>query len=241
MELSMYIKNRYSDLSDKEIVDLITKDEHDEEAAVYLLWDRYSPLLHIHYYNLIKLDEFYDYAVESLYMYLRGDDGKWQKFVDFEWRSTLGHWLNRVSWRHFNDVRKKLIEDGIIFVPIDDDDPETPTIQIPDPDTDANRAKVILMEAIAKLKDEDQKFVVLKRLQGYNSKEIALLMQKMWKIRGIERTSQRYLRDENDNYILDKNGNKQLVEGPLIPSNKYVDVIMERAKKELKKIIVTID
>ena len=91
------------------------------------------------------------------------------------------------------------------------------------------------------MEDLDQKFVVIKRLEGYNSKEIAELMKLMWEKEGIKRTSLQNVRDENGNYVLDENGKKVKVVAPLVPSNQYVDVLMERAKKELKKIIVTID
>ena len=76
------------------------------------------------------------------------------------------------------------------------------------------------MEAIAKLEDPDQRFVVLKRLQGYSSKEIAELMQQSWDKHGIVR--------------MDK-GKR------VIPTSGYVDVRMQRAKEELRKLIVTID
>ena len=78
----------------------------------------------------------------------------------------------------------------------------------------------MLMEAIAKLEDPDQRFVVLKRLQGYSSKEIAELMQQSWDKHGIVR--------------MDK-GKR------VIPTPGYVDVRMQRAKEELRKLIVTID
>ena len=46
----------YKDLSDKQIVDKILEVPHDEEAAVYLLHDRYAPLLHSLYRRLTKED-----------------------------------------------------------------------------------------------------------------------------------------------------------------------------------------
>ncbi len=81
--------------------------------------------------------------------------------------------------------------------------------------------KVILMEAIAKLKDVDQKFVVTQRLAGFNSREIASQMEMMWKKRGFVR------KDAKGNIIT--------------PSIGYVDVRMQRAKVELKKLLVSID
>lgn len=46
----------------------------------------------------------------------------------------------------------------------------------------------MLLEAIGMLKDPDQKFVILKRLQGYNSKEIAELLTKAWEKHGVKST-----------------------------------------------------
>ena len=68
------------------------------------------------------------------------------------------------------------------------------------------------------LKDPDQKFVILKRLQGYNSKEIAELMNKSWVKHGIKK--------------YDNNGNL------VVPTSGYVDVRTQRAKKNLKEIIL---
>ena len=74
------------------------------------------------------------------------------------------------------------------------------------------------MEAIGQLKDDDQRFVILKRLQGYNSKEIAVLLQKKWQKHGIKKY----------------NNKKELV----VPDAAYVDVRTQRAKENLRIIIV---
>ena len=244
MELGNKLKITYQSLTDREIVDKITnKDKHDEEAATYLLWDRYNSLLHKHFNNLIHLNpyEWYDYSVESLFVYLRGENGHWDKLSNFNWQSKFCYWFKKVSYNHFNDLRDKLIEKGIIFVSRDDDDPKNPKHEPVDDTHERNRRKVELLEAIRSLEDLDQKFVVMKRLEGYNSKEIAELMKIMWEKEGIKRTSLQNVRDENGNYLLDENGKKVKIVAPLVPTNQYVDVLMERAKKELKKIIVTID
>lgn len=244
MELGNKYRNAYQDLTDRQIVDrIIEKDKHDEEAATYLLWDRYNNLLHKHFNNLIHLDpyEWYDYSVESLFVYLRGDNGRWEKLSSFNWQSQFCYWFKKVSYNHFNDLRDKLIEKGIILVSLDDDDQKNSKREPVDDPTGRNRRKVELVEAIRNLKDLDQKFVVTKRLEGYNSKEIAELMKVMWENEGIKRTSLQNVRNEKGEYVLDENGKKVKVVAPLIPTNQYVDVLMERAKKELKKIIVTID
>lgn len=214
-------KKNYEELSDKEIIFLVTDEEkHDEEAATYLLWDRYSPLLHKLFFDIIREMEWYDYTIESLFIYLRGEDGTWHKLSTFEGRSSFGTWLKRIAYNHFLDVRAELIEKHEDALSIDDDDSDRPSIQISDPDIERNRRKAMLMEAIAQLQDPDQKFVVLKRLEGHDSCEIAELMQKMWDKHGIVRIH---------------NGKR------VIPTAGYVDVRMQRAKEELKRILVTID
>jgi hypothetical protein len=78
----------------------------------------------------------------------------------------------------------------------------------------------MLLEAIGQLKDEDQRFVILKRLQGYNSKEIAVLLQKRWKKHGI----------------IKYNHKNELV----VPDAAYVDVRTQRAKENLKIILINL-
>ena len=81
--------------------------------------------------------------------------------------------------------------------------------------------KVMLMEAVGQLKDADQKFVILKTLEGYDSSEIALLLAKKWRKQGIVK--------------YDNLGNA------VVPSAGCVDVRRQRAKAELKRILGTID
>lgn len=222
MELPVRIVIKYKDKADKEIVLLITNEKkHDEEAATYLLWGRYDPLLKSVYQYFFDKRYWYDYAVETLFMYLRGDNGQWVRLTSFEWRSTLGFWLKRVSYRLFLDLWQRLIDTGDIIVSIDDDDSESVSGQVPDLDFVVNLRKAELLEAVAQLSDADQKFVIIKRLQGFSSKEIAILMKKMWKRHGIIR--------------YDNHGKE------VIPSAGFVDVRMQRAKEELKKIIGSID
>lgn len=211
----------YKDLSDKQIVDKILALPHNEEAAAYLLHNRYDPLLQ-KVYKLLSEDGFwYDDCVDELFMHLKGKDGSWHTLSTFEWRSTLGCWLKGVAKNKFLEVLPKLIENGGITVSLDSDDPEKPRVQIPDGGEESyerRQRKVMLMEAIGQLKDDDQRFVILKRLQGYNSKEIAILLQKKWQRHGIKKY----------------NNKKELV----VPDAAYVDVRTQRAKENLRKIIV---
>lgn len=219
----------YKDLSDKQLVDKILEVPHNEEAAAYLLHDRYSNLLHS-VYNKVLLDLFnkavhtdywYDDCENELFMHLRSKDRSWHPLATFEWRSTFGCWLRGVSRNKFLEVLPKLIENSGSNLSIDSDASGKPKVQIPDGGEDSyerRQRKVLLMEAIGQLEDDDQRFVILKRLQGYCSKEIATLLQKRWQKHGIKKY----------------NNKKELV----IPDAAYVDVRTQRAKENLRIIIV---
>lgn len=213
----------YNDLSDKQIVDKILAQPHNEEAAAYLLHNRYDPLLQKVYKRLTEDASWFDDCVDELFMHLKGKDSTWHTLASFEWRSSFGSWLKGVAKNKFLEVLLKLIENGGFNVSIDSDDPEKPKVQLPDGGEESferRQRKVVLMEAIGQLKDDDQRFVILKRLQGYNSKEIAILLQKKWQKYGIKKY----------------NNKRELV----VPDAAYVDVRTQRAKENLKKIIVEI-
>lgn len=210
----------YKILSDREIVEKILAKPHDDEAAAYLLHDRYAPLLQKEYACLTHDDTWYDDCVDEFFIYLRGKDDSWHTLAAFEWRSTLGYWLKKVARNRFQEVLPKLIENGGRNVSIDNDDTEKPKLQIPDGDEDSYERrlqKILLMEAIGLLND-DEKFVIIKRLQGYNSKEIAELLDKKWKEQNIVKYNH---------------------DGELVVANvKYVDSKAQKARKRLKRIMV---
>jgi DNA-directed RNA polymerase specialized sigma24 family protein len=213
----------YTELSDKEIVEKILAVPHNEEAAAFLLHNRYDPLLQKVYKLLTEDATWFDDCVDELFMHLKGRDCSWSPLAGFEWRSTLGCWLKGVAKNKFLEVLPKLIENGGFNVSLDNDDSDKPKVQIPDGGEESyerRQRKVMLMEAIGQLKDDDQRFVILKRLEGYNSKEIAILLQKKWHKHGIKKY----------------NNKKELV----VPDAAYVDVRTQRAKENLKKIIVVL-
>ena len=218
--MDFHYKLDYSKLSDKQVVAKILAESHDEEAAVYLLHDRYTPLLHKLYRRLTTDDTWFDDCVDELFMHIKGKDGSWRILANFEWRSTFGYWLRKLAYSKFCEVLPKLIENGGRNVSIDNDDPKQPPVQLPDggKETYERRMnKVMLMEAIGKLKDEDQRFAILKRLEGYKSKEIADMLKIKWQKYGI-------VKYNNDNEVV-------------VPDEGYVNVHVQRAKKELKIIM----
>lgn len=216
-----HYKIDYTKLTDRQIVEKILAEPHDEEGAVYLLHDRYSPLLLSIYRSFTKDVTWYDDCVDELFIHLKGADCTWRSLANFKWRSTFGYWLRGVARNKFFELIPQLIENGGQNESLDNDDADKPKIQIPDEGEETferQMRKVILMEAVSKLKDGDQQFVVLKRLQGYSSKEIAILLQMKWKKYGIVKY----------------NKDKEIV----VPDADYVNVRTQRAKENLKTIIV---
>lgn len=211
----------YSRLSDKQIVEKILAEPHDEEAAAYLLHNRYAPLLQKIYYRLTSEDEWFVDCVDELFIYLKGKDCSWNVLASFEWRSTFGYWLKRVAWHKLKDIIPKLIENGGSNIPLDNDNSFKPKVQVAvdgEKYYERRLQKVMLMEAIGKLMDDKQRFAILKRLEGYPSKDIAILFQIKWQKEGI----------------VVYNNQKEVV----VPDEDYVNVLIQRAKKELRKFMV---
>lgn len=215
-----HYKTDYRMLSDRQIVEKILEKPHDEEAAVFLLRERYNPLLQSIYKYFTNDMSWYDDFIDELFLLLKGKEGAWRILACFEWRCTLGYWLKGVAFNKFRELMSKLIENKGRNESLDSDSHNKSKRQIPSVGEEIfeqNMQRVMLIEAIAKLRD-DERFVILKRLQGYNSREIAILLQKSWIKRGIVK----------------KNHNGD----PVIPTEDYVNVRIQRAKRNLKKIIV---
>lgn len=214
-------KINYEDCSDKDLVEKIVKPPHNEEAAAYLLHNRYSPLLKSVYQDFTKNFSWFDDCVSDLFIHLKGKAYDWHALSTFEWRSTLGCWLGGVAKNNFKVTLAKVASKKVILVSVDEEGQNGSTIQLPDEGEEVHerlQRKIVLMEAIGQLKNPDQKFVVLKRLQGYNSKEISDLLKKSWQKHGVKKYNNR----------------NELV----VPTPTYVDSCMQHAKAALKEIIV---
>ena len=225
-------KKAYKDQTDKELVELVIAVPHNEEAAAFLLYNRYDPLLHKIYRNFMRDNYWYDDCVDELFMHLRGRDANWDVLSSFEWRCTFGSWLTRVAKRKFQVLLPRLIENGGRNLSIDDEDPEKPKVQLPDggdEDYERRQRKVMLLEAIGQLKNEEERFVVLKKLEGYNSEEIAIMIQKKWKKLGIVKYGYKKDKEGDD----DSKRIKEIV----VPDVSYVDGRVQRAKENLKTIM----
>lgn len=210
---------KYGKMSDRELVEAVIMEPYDEHAAVYLLFERYRPKFTKLYKTIYQDMSWYDDCMHDLFAYLKGRGQDWQSFRTFQWRSHFSTWIGQVAYNRFQEIKPYLI--GKLEFPLSiDSNPYELPLQLADEgleDYERRERKVLLLEAIGQLKDPDQKFVMLKTLQGYNSREIAAMLSEKWQMVGTRRS--------------DKQGR------PLIPTAGYVDVRRQRAKEQLKKIL----
>lgn len=218
--LSLDACNKHEALIDK---------KPNEEGVAYLLYKRYDPLLYKLYLEIYgKQHDLYGDCLNDLFAYLKNGEPAWRKLINLEWRCTFGTWLGITARHRFVEIKPYLIGkipnalslDGCFVNHTSSGKLGKDSIQLPDKGVEEyedKERKVILLEAISLLKDTDQKFVMIKRLQGYDSKEIAILLQKRWAKHGIVKY----------------NNKRQIV----VPDAAYVDVRTQRAKENLQIII----
>lgn len=221
MELSF--KDKYKKLSDKEIVDLIIAEPYNEEAATYLIYDRYEPLCISICLKTLDGVSRLDELQSELFMLLKGKNRDWHALRSFGWRSTLGRWLSITAYNLSLELRRQLIENDGKNTSIDngqtDDEDKPHTIDIPvDEEKQQERRynMIVLNEAIQMLENPDQRFVVKKRLQGNRSKVVADMLQAHWDANGIVRY----------------NNKKQIVE----PDSGYIDNLFKRGYDKVTEI-----
>ncbi len=213
--------NKYRNLSDKDIVDIaISNTPSEDNAVAYLLKERYQPLLRklsMEVYNNLT---WHDDCVNDLFVYLKGKDMKWNKLASIEWRGSFSAWLKKTAKNHFCYLKPSLIGKSQNVISIDNDGENAVKIDLPDPgveEFEKMERRALLIEAISLLPDQDMKFLILKRLQGYNSKEMAILLHKRWQKHNVVKY------------------NKQ--RGAVIPSAAYIDTRLQRARVALQEIM----
>lgn len=213
------ISIQYKNLSDKELVDL-TLQEGNEEAILYIIFDKYDPLLkklcRRYYEDLF----YYEQLQTELYILLKEND--WHALRSFGWRSSFGTWLGTVAGNLFIKKMPELIGINKFTVSIGEDG-EKGEFNPPDPEPphehDINM--VLLIEAIQQLEDKDQRFILFKEFDGYEPKEIAQQLKS-------------YRRREKRLKTRTLEGNR--IE-EIIPSAEYVHMLKGRTKINLITII----
>ena len=200
----------YGTLTDKELIDLIL-DEGNEEALLYLIYERYERKLKYYAYRYYDSLEYYEDLCNELYLHLKGKDGDWSVLHNFQWRSSFATWFSLVASHLFWKKRDELIGREDDFGSKREGEGEQP---IPEPPIEPeNEKRVMLLEAISRLKDEDYRLIIIKELEGYNHKEIAEML--------VEKRK----RDGKVSYY---NGKE------VVPDARYVDMNKARALKEIK-------
>lgn len=221
--MKLIFKDKYSKLSDREIVDLIITDPYNEEAAIYLIYDRYEPLcISICQKTLDGIGRL-DELQSELFMLLKGKNRDWHALRSFGWRSSLGRWLSISAYNLSLELRRQLIENNGENTSIDngwtDEDGDLRTLEIPvDEEKQQERRynMIVLNEAIHMLENPDQRFVVTCRLKGYSSKEVAEMLQAHWDANGIIR----------------HNNKRQIVR----PDSGYIDNLFKRGYDKVAHI-----
>lgn len=209
---------QYDELDDRQIVNLVLK-EGNEEAMLYLIFKRYSPLLKklcMRYYkDLYYLEQL---QVELLILLKTND---WHSLRGFAWRSSFGVWLGIVAGNLFIKRMQELIGISKFFVSIGEDG-EAGEFNPPEPESphENDIHMILLIEAIQQLEDKDQRFILLREFDGYTPKEIA-------------RQLEDYRRKEKR--LRTRIVGKQVEE--IIPSAEYVHMLKGRAKENLRVII----
>lgn len=225
--MELRFRNKYINLSDKEIVEKIITEPYDEEAATFLIYDRYNPLcISICEKTLGGVQNLNELQIE-LFMLLKGKKHDWQALSSFQWRSTLGRWLSITAYNLSLKIRKNLIEnDGknISLNQWSNNNENSQIIQIPFDEEKEHERKyrmVLLQEAINKIENPDQQFVVRHRLHGYSSKEVADMLQSYWDKKQIVRY----------------NNNKKIV----VPNSGYVDNLFKKGYDKVIQIYKFLD
>ena len=213
IQLSLY--DAYSRIADNEIIDLIVSGN--EEAAIYLIYDRYEKDLKFYAWKYFNSLAYLDDLKSDLYILLKGKNADWQPLKSFRKESIFRTWFCRVASNLFWAKRKKKIDLSDKEISIDGDKPlSEPTQEL------ENKNLVMLMEAINRLKDEDSHLILIKELEGYNHAEIAEILVAKWKAKGIVKTYRGKVVVPDGDYVSNKK-TKAL---------KEVKVIVEQIKKE---------
>lgn len=213
MDLSYH--QSYKEFDDKKLIDLTLSGN--EEAMLFLLFERYSPLLKKlcrRYYGDLN---FLEQLQVELFIHLKSNE--WRYVRNFGWRSTFGGWLGIVAGNLFIKKMPELIGIEKYPVSIGNGDEE---IDIPEPlPTHENNINMtMLIEAIQRLEDKDQRFILLREFEGYTPKEIAVQLEN-------------YRRKENriKTHIVD--GHRE----EIIPTPEYIHMLKGRAKGNIRVII----
>ena len=210
INMDFTFREHYRDLNDRQLIERITTPPHEEEAAVYLIYEKYSPKFRKLCRQIYGDMEWYEDCLADLYDYLRGTDEHWYKLTTFQFKSQFSTWISTIAFRRFVELKPRFLGLSSDSVPVEQTHLPSPT----DNDYEIRERRVMLLDAISRLENGDYKFVILKTLEGYSSEEIAQLLELRWRKHLVVKFNK---------------SNEQI-----FPTAAYIDVLRQRAKQELK-------
>lgn len=207
---------QFKNKTDRELVELTISGN--EAAGVYLVYERYDDDIAFIVRDCYSTLELKPDLVNELYLRLKGRNGDWQPLRNFQWKCQFRTWFNNVTRNLAMEKMPLMIGKGYQYPSIRLDAAEgAPVSRSLTAAQEQNQNKVMLTEAIIRLKNDDYRFILLKEIEGYSAKEVAAMLEE-------KRSREGTLRRNSD--------------GSLIrPNDKYVHMIKARALKELKVIV----
>lgn len=210
-------QNTYDSLSERDLIEAILSGN--EEAATYLIYNRYYKDLRYLCFDYCGSHEYIDDVCHEVYLLLKGKNGDWHPLSTWTGLATFRTWFNKTVQHYLLNNRDYLIglREKKLYSEKEDDVDPVENVEAHNTSIEENMQKVLLLEAINKLKNQDQKLVILKELQGYSHEEIAAILNQ------VRRTENRIKKDMN--------GNEIMVDAAA------VDVLKQRAVAQLKETL----
>lgn len=208
---------QYKTLSDKELVDLVLQNRN-EEAMLFIIFNKYDPLLKKlckRYYDTLF---YYEELQTELFIHFKVND--WYVLRSFGWKSSFGTWLGKVAGSLFIKKMRELIDFEKNKISIDEDG-ENKEYNLPASKTLDEWNMVMLIEAIQRLEDKDQRFILLREFDGYEPSEIAKQLEE------LRRKEGRLKKRKDDSGLIHE----------IIPTAEYIHMLKGRAKDNLRIIM----
>ena len=203
----------YRNMTDDEIVNLIL--EGNEEAALYLIYDRYAEDIKYKAYSIFKTFDYLDDLNQILYIHLKGGDHKWQTLRTFKNECKFKTWfIGSVVNNLFLSKRRLMIGTEKFHGLLVETDQEKP---LPEPEQlPRDDRMAIVLEAINRLKNDEYRLILIKELEGYNHMEIATMIE---------------FKRKSENKV------KYYAGKQITPNAAYVDQAKAKALLEVKNIV----
>ena len=205
------LSEAYSQYSDEELIRL-TVESNDNGAVYYLLFTRYKPKLESVFGKLMNGNlQDYDSVCHDFFLDIKNN--QWYEVRSWKHECSFGTWIDKVFYNYLLGKKKKDSRLKVEYV--DDVSKVTPDkgllVSGSGRELTENIRLALELEAVSMLKG-DERYVTVKTLLGYSSKEI-----------------------HNGMLVLRMNENKAPV------TLAYIDTIRQRAKKSAKNNLLQLE